>query len=84
MDGAMIGWLVAMGVFWILILYGALMDPGGKDDTENLHQQDPALQGDLRRLRPLDDREVRRARRRFEQDEGERMEGDNERDSLLR
>lgn len=84
MDGTMIGWFVAMGVFWILILYGALMDPGGEDDTENLHQQDPTLQGDLRRLRPLDDREVRRTGRRFEQDEGERMEGDNERESLLR
>lgn len=83
MDGAMIGWLVAMGVFWILILYGALMDPGGGDDSEIPHQQDTDLHGEVRRLRPLDDREVRRTGRRFEQDEGERMEGDHERKSLL-
>lgn len=81
MDGAMIGWLVAMGVLVILILYGAVME--GKDDQTDLHKQDAALQGDLRRLRPLDDREVRRTGRLFERDEEERMEGDNGRESLL-
>jgi len=83
MDGAMIGWLVAMGVFWILILYGALMDPGGGDDSEDLREHDAALQGDLRQVRHLDDREVRRAGRRFERDEEEQVEGDEGRESLL-
>lgn len=83
MDGAMIGWLVAMGVFWILILYGALMDPGGGDDSEDLREHDAALQGDLRRLRPLDEGTGRGARRHPQPDEEERMEGDNEREPLL-
>ncbi len=83
MDGTLIGWLIAMGVFWILILYGALMDPGGGDDSEIPHQQDTDLHGEVRRLRPLDDREVRRTGRRPEPDEEERMEGDNEMEPLL-
>jgi len=83
MDGAMIGWLVAMGVLVILILYGALMDPGGGDDSEDLREHDAALQGDLRRLHEVDAGEGRGARRHPQPDEEERMEGDEGRESLL-
>lgn len=81
MDGALIGWLAAMGILVILILYGAVME--GKDDQTDLHKQDAALQGDLRRLRPLDEGTGRGARRHPQPYEEERMEGDNEREPLL-
>ncbi len=76
MDGTLIGWFVAMGIFWILILWGALVDPGGEeDDWKVSHQQDTDLQGEVRQMPKMDARQRRGARRRAKRDEGERVEG---------